>query len=158
MVSGCVDILFKEVLTMKKFGLNLLSVLLLAALAMCCAVAEEDQTLIFDNDSRMELYVESAGGIVWDDEALTLDKLGLSDLEEIGDLPLDASLDDTKPATVPSDNAVESNDDAADYEIINGIFVKYNGPGGDVVIPEGVTVIGEESFYHRFSLTGVTIP
>jgi hypothetical protein len=32
------------------------------------------------------------------------------------------------------------------FEIENGVLVKYNGFGGDVVIPEGVTGIGEKAF------------
>ena len=36
--------------------------------------------------------------------------------------------------------------------------MKYVGPGGDVVIPSGVTSIGEEAFQFCGSLTSVTIP
>lgn len=50
----------------------------------------------------------------------------------------------------------------SDFDIQNGILVKYNGPGGDVVIPEGVTEIGERAFEQRFSkermLRHVTMP
>ena len=106
----------------------------------------------------MELQVESADGIVLDDEVLTLDNLGLSDLEEIDDLRLEASLEVVEAVTVSPDAAIESNDDAADFEIINGILVKYNGAGGDVVIPDTVTVIGEKAFYCCSGLTSVTIP
>ena len=143
---------------MKRFWGNLLAVLLLAALAMCCAIAEEDQARILDMDSGMELQVESADGIVLDDEALTLGNLGLSDLEEIDDLRLEASLEDVEAVTVSPDAAIESNDDAADFEIINGILVKYKGAGGDVVIPNSVTVIGESAFSWCSSLTSVSIP
>ena len=30
----------------------------------------------------------------------------------------------------------------SDFQIENGVLVKYTGNGGDVVIPEGVTSIG----------------
>ena len=33
-----------------------------------------------------------------------------------------------------------------DFVIENGILKKYNGPGGDVTIPEGVTEIGSSAF------------
>ena len=39
-----------------------------------------------------------------------------------------------------------------------GTLTKYNGPGGDVTIPEGVTKIGERAFYWCTSLQSVTIP
>ena len=35
---------------------------------------------------------------------------------------------------------------ASDFIIENGVLKKYVGPGGDVVIPEGVTAIGELAF------------
>ena len=35
---------------------------------------------------------------------------------------------------------------ANDFVIENGVLKKYVGPGGDVVVPKGVTVIGEEAF------------
>ena len=36
---------------------------------------------------------------------------------------------------------------AKDFLIENGILKKYIGPGGDVIIPEGVTEIGPYAFY-----------
>ena len=38
------------------------------------------------------------------------------------------------------------------------VLTKYNGPGGDVVVPEGVKAIGERVFYGCKSLESVTIP
>ena len=45
-----------------------------------------------------------------------------------------------------------------DFIIKNGELVKYKGEGGDVVIPEGVTSIGEHAFDNCRSLISVTIP
>lgn len=39
-----------------------------------------------------------------------------------------------------------------------GVLTKYNGPGGDVVIPEGVKEIGPDAFCDCHSLQSVTIP
>ena len=37
-----------------------------------------------------------------------------------------------------------------DFTIENNILIKYTGPGGDVVIPDGVTAIGDQAFWdHR---------
>ncbi len=47
---------------------------------------------------------------------------------------------------------------ASDFIIENGILTKYTGPGGDVVIPEGVTSIGEKAFSFCSSLISVMIP
>ncbi len=46
----------------------------------------------------------------------------------------------------------------SDFVIENGVLKKYVGPGGDVVIPEGVTSIGDRAFYWCSGLTSVTIP
>ena len=45
-----------------------------------------------------------------------------------------------------------------EFIIRKGVLSQYNGPGGEVVIPEGVQTIGENVFEKCESLTGVTIP
>lgn len=45
-----------------------------------------------------------------------------------------------------------------DFVIENGVLKKYFGNDADVVIPEGVTKIGERAFYGCRSLTSITIP
>ena len=45
-----------------------------------------------------------------------------------------------------------------DFVIENGVLKKYQGQGGDVVIPEGVTSIGAEAFEYCKSLTSIVIP
>ena len=45
----------------------------------------------------------------------------------------------------------------SDFTIENGVLTKYNGPGGDVVIPSGVSVIGAAALYGCASLTSVSI-
>ena len=46
----------------------------------------------------------------------------------------------------------------SDFVIENSVLIKYTGPGGDVVIPDGVTEIGYNAFYNCSSLTSVVIP
>ncbi len=45
-----------------------------------------------------------------------------------------------------------------DFIIENGVLTKYNGFGGDVTIPAGVTSIGNSAFWGCEGLTSVTIP
>ena len=40
-----------------------------------------------------------------------------------------------------------------DFVIENGVLIKYNGPGGDVTIPEGVKEIGWSAFKDCKKLT-----
>jgi len=47
---------------------------------------------------------------------------------------------------------------ADDFDIQNGVIVKYNGTGGDVVIPDGVTAIGDTAFLGHTELRVLTIP
>lgn len=45
-----------------------------------------------------------------------------------------------------------------DFVINNGVLEKYTGKGAHVVIPDGVTSIGNMAFYWCSSLTSITIP
>ena len=49
-------------------------------------------------------------------------------------------------------------DDSEDFTIEDGVLVSYNGAGGDVIIPDGVTSIGNSAFEYCGGLTSVTIP
>ena len=46
----------------------------------------------------------------------------------------------------------------SDFQIENGVLVKYRGKGGDVVIPDSVTSIGNRVFYDCHRLTSISIP
>lgn len=48
--------------------------------------------------------------------------------------------------------------DQDDFQIEDGILIKYLGEGGEVVIPEGVTEIGSFAFENCTTLTKVTMP
>ena len=45
-----------------------------------------------------------------------------------------------------------------DFAIQGDTLVKYQGPGGDVVIPQGVVRIGREAFLDCAGLTSVALP
>lgn len=49
---------------------------------------------------------------------------------------------------------------SSDFVIENGVLVEYQGPGGDVVVPDGVTEIGEAAFFdwEGSNVTSVTLP
>ena len=44
------------------------------------------------------------------------------------------------------------------FDITDGVLTRYRGPGGDVVIPAGVTEIGDNAFRFCYDLTSITIP
>jgi hypothetical protein len=45
-----------------------------------------------------------------------------------------------------------------DFVIKDGVLTEYNGPGGNVTVPGGVTAIGDSAFERRFSLASIVIP
>lgn len=45
-----------------------------------------------------------------------------------------------------------------DFEIKKGVLVRYKGSDAEVVIPEGITSIGEEAFANCSNLTSIMIP
>jgi len=47
---------------------------------------------------------------------------------------------------------------ADDFTIKSGVLIEYNGPGGDITIPNSVTVIGDSAFVFCSGLTSITIP
>ena len=46
----------------------------------------------------------------------------------------------------------------ADFQIENGVLVKYTGAGGDTTVPEGVTSIGDFAFSECESVVNVVLP
>ena len=44
------------------------------------------------------------------------------------------------------------------YTIEGGVLLHYRGPGGHVIIPDGVRVIGDDAFKDYHGLTSITIP
>jgi hypothetical protein len=45
-----------------------------------------------------------------------------------------------------------------DFEIEDGVLIKYHGSSPDVVIPDGVTNIDDYAFYNCENITSITIP
>jgi hypothetical protein len=59
-------------------------------------------------------------------------------------------------ALVPAAVPVSAPDDG--FEIIDGVLTGYFGDATEIVIPDGVTSIGDEAFYHFPLITSVVIP
>lgn len=49
-------------------------------------------------------------------------------------------------------------DPAPEFETDGGWLKKYNGPGGDIVVPDGVTTVGRSLFADRTDVTSVILP
>ena len=147
---------------MKRMWVSLLAALFVISFIMTGAMAEKnavelDIEPLEIESPDMDVNVESGDGIILESgEELLLDPA----LPEIGriDLALDSIEGSVAPEAIPASGAAANDSSPDDFEIINGILVKYKGTGGDVVIPDGVTAIGSKAFYQCKSLTGVTIP
>lgn len=61
-------------------------------------------------------------------------------------------------ANVTGDGTYVFYDDSANFQIENGVLVKYNGWQRDVVIPDTVTAIGDSAFYGNKYIRSVYIP
>ncbi len=64
----------------------------------------------------------------------------------------------TVSETVSSDKETEKTDDSADFEIQNGILLKYKGRGETVQIPNNVTKIGADAFGGSAKITNIIVP
>ncbi len=53
--------------------------------------------------------------------------------------------------------AISVGPESKDFQIEDGILIKYTGKGGDVVVPNGVTEIALGAFEECSSLTSVTM-
>lgn len=127
---------------MKRIWVGLLVVLLTVALTAGIAIAEaNDEMELVINDEELDLFSEPAYLDIPEEIELSFDESELPENEETGVILLDASLDGIEPTSVSASSVVANDGDFGDFEIINGILVKYNGPGGDVVIPEGVYLL-----------------
>lgn len=60
--------------------------------------------------------------------------------------------------TWDADKTADAKADKNGFIIEDGVLTGYTGPGGDIVIPKGVTSIGDCAFYDCDSITSVSIP
>lgn len=58
----------------------------------------------------------------------------------------------------PTAGAVDEEDELIGANIQDGVLLGYYGPGGDIVLPNTVTKIGDEALKGNKKITGITIP
>lgn len=63
--------------------------------------------------------------------------------------------DNTADSAVPVEENETGNED---FEIQNGVLVKYKGTDSEVSIPDGVTKIGDSAFEGNTTITGISFP
>ena len=72
---------------------------------------------------------------------------------------VDAHRDAVQADAQDADAAAQQEDQSSDFVIDeDGVLTAYVGPGGDVVIPDGVTKIESWAFQDQTSVTSVVIP
>ena len=155
---------------MKRRWMIVLCIIGVVVLTGIGAMAENDIETVIDVERSevIEIAEESMGEVGPTLESIDIQDIEVPNLTE-GDLTapddglsvkfLDLEDEQTDRASSTENGFTEVNYDLDAFEIDeNGVLVKYHGSGGDVVIPEGVTSIGEEAFDNCNSLTGIIIP
>lgn len=150
-----------------------LCALLIAALTMLGVTAEEmpEVEVYYDEAVTGAIDGESIEVISRDDETEVSIEMDDEAIAEEAPVDIDLELDgldvpellvdgpeSVDGVTEEADFAAETNSSRPeDFVIEDGVLVKYVGPGGDVVIPDGVTCIGDYAFSVS-SIENVTIP
>ena len=157
-------------------GMKIMTALILAlamVLAMLCATAEDsdagltlgesvqaaDEGITIEDEAIDEdgMDLELADDVILNDDAIVIEDLSLDSLE---DNLLPDGLSELESIAEDPANALAGNEsNPEDFEIDeDGVLTSYVGPGGDVIIPQGVTAIGYCAFYSLPDLISVTIP
>lgn len=134
-----------------------LMMVLAMMLTMLCAAAEDASAIDEAAGVEVDVGVEQVEDPIPSQEGIAIDDTSLDGLES--DQPTDAVLESGYAFEEPADAVVANDSNPADSQIdANGVLVKYVGSGGDVVIPDGVTSIGDSAFADCEYLYSVRIP
>ena len=104
------------------------------------------------------------GSFVWDSSPEQLARYVCADMISPNDNADEVTVIDMENRTIEQSARYELQrtgelpPDEHDLQIKGTVLIKYKGPGGDVVIPDGVTVIGTDAFEKCAGLESVTMP
>lgn len=110
---------------------------------------EEEDTVFLENEDEEDDDDEDT------DLIESLDEEESSSIDSEPEVLEDEFFEDITDSTADEEAALAASDD---FTIENGVLKKYNGPGGDVVIPQGVTKIDNWAFNPANNLTSIIIP
>jgi len=142
---------------MKKLLAMLLALVLAAALP--CALSE-DIPLDVAPEVEAELLPEALE-LVPDEAAEPLGEASLADLAGVEEEPEQEPDRDAAASDVPAagNSYTDGNYDTQSFWVDeHGVLRHYYGPGGDIVIPDGIVAIGAEAFKDSDYVTSVVIP
>ena len=145
---------------------KLFATLMIVSLALSYATAETDE--------RVDLDINFEAPYIYSDD-LEIDIPEIDEAEVATDVALDNNFqldniiieDEIEPAntsvqankSVMSNNFTDGDYDHDAFEIdAHGVLVRYHGNNEKVIIPHGVTAIGDKAFYGCNSMMNVSIP
>ena len=74
------------------------------------------------------------------------------------DSPWSFSLINCMPYRLSFVSVIRQGDPVSEFLIADNVLIRYNGAGGSVIIPDGITKVGNEAFIFNRDVTEVTIP
>jgi uncharacterized protein YjdB len=129
------------------------------------SIAEENVEAVVEDTIQLEavVYPENAADktVSWSSSNMAVAVVndnGLVRCVGVGEASITVTTNDGRfPDRIIITVSAKQVDDP-DFTIVNGLLIKYNGAGGDVVIPEGVVRVMNEVFVQNTSITSIYFP